>query len=55
MQGAVVLGKTNMAEFALRDLECKGSLFGQVLNPYNLSRTPAGEHATWLPIYHCLM
>ncbi len=43
-QGAIVLSKTNMAEFALESLESRGSLSGQVLNPYDLSRTPAGAH-----------
>jgi amidase len=40
--GAIVLAKTNMAEFALSGTTVS-SLGGQTLNPYDLTRTPGGS------------
>ena len=40
--GALVLGKANMQEFARGGMS-KSSLGGQVLNPYDLTRTPGGS------------
>lgn len=40
--GALVLGKTNMGEFAFFPSFTTGSLFGVVRNPYHLGHTPAG-------------
>ncbi len=40
--GALILGKTNMGEFALFPSYTLGSLFGVVRNPYHLHHTPAG-------------
>ncbi len=40
--GVVVLGKTNMHEFALSGTTAS-SLGGQTLNPYDLTRTPGGS------------
>ena len=40
--GAIFLGKTNMQEFA-RGGVSNSSLGGQVLNPYDLTRTPGGS------------
>jgi Asp-tRNA(Asn)/Glu-tRNA(Gln) amidotransferase A subunit family amidase len=40
--GAVIIGKTNMHEFA-RGITSLGSLFGQVRNPYNTGRNPGGS------------
>jgi amidase len=40
--GAIVLAKTNLQEFA-RGGESLSSLGGQVLNPYDLTRTPGGS------------
>ena len=40
--GALILGKANMSEFA-RGGQSLSSLGGQVLNPYDLTRTPGGS------------
>jgi Asp-tRNA(Asn)/Glu-tRNA(Gln) amidotransferase A subunit family amidase len=40
--GAVIIGKTNLFEFAL-GWEAVSSLGGQTLNPYDLSRDPGGS------------
>jgi Asp-tRNA(Asn)/Glu-tRNA(Gln) amidotransferase A subunit family amidase len=40
--GAIILGKTNLQEFA-RGGVSNSSLGGQVLNPYDLTRTPGGS------------
>ena len=40
--GALVLGKANLQEFARGGMS-KSSLGGQVLNPYDLTRTPGGS------------
>lgn len=40
--GAIILGKTNLQEFA-RGGVSTSSLGGQVLNPYDLTRTPGGS------------
>jgi amidase len=40
--GALILAKANMSEFARRGMS-NSSLGGQVLNPYDLSRTPGGS------------
>jgi Asp-tRNA(Asn)/Glu-tRNA(Gln) amidotransferase A subunit family amidase len=40
--GAIILGKANLQEFA-RGGNSVSSLGGQVLNPYDLSRTPGGS------------
>lgn len=40
--GAVILGKTNLHEFALEGLSVS-SLGGQTINPYDDSRTPGGS------------
>jgi len=40
--GAVILGKANMHEFALEGISVS-SLGGQVVNPYDFSRTPGGS------------
>lgn len=45
-QGAVVLGKCNMGEFALSPDESTGSVFGIVRNPYDLDHTTAGHLVT---------
>jgi amidase len=41
--GAIVLAKTNMAEFAFSPYETLSSLQGQTKNPYALDRVPAGS------------
>lgn len=43
MAGAVVLGKSNLAEFAFSGANSFSSLGGQTLNPYALDRVPAGS------------
>jgi amidase len=40
--GALILAKTNMSEFARGGMS-RSSLGGQVLNPYDLTRTPGGS------------
>ncbi|HEY8357723.1 MAG TPA: amidase family protein, partial [Ramlibacter sp.] len=40
--GAIILGKANMTEFARGGISVS-SLGGQVLNPYDLTRTPGGS------------
>lgn len=40
--GALVLGKTNLSEFALTGIT-RSSLGGQTRNPYDLTRTPGGS------------
>lgn len=40
--GALILGKANLQEFARGGMS-KSSLGGQVLNPYDLTRTPGGS------------
>lgn len=40
--GAVILGKTNLQEFALEGLSVS-SMGGQTLNPYDFTRTPGGS------------
>lgn len=40
--GAIILGKTNLHEFALEGLSVS-SLGGQTINPYDFSRTPGGS------------
>jgi Asp-tRNA(Asn)/Glu-tRNA(Gln) amidotransferase A subunit family amidase len=40
--GALILGKANLQEFARGGMS-KSSLCGQVLNPYDLTRTPGGS------------
>ncbi|MCZ4063957.1 amidase family protein [Oxalobacter aliiformigenes] len=40
--GAVIIGKTNMTEFARHGMTIS-SLGGQTLNPYDLTRTPGGS------------
>ena len=42
-QGAVLLGKCNMGEFALSPDESAGSVYGIVRNPYDLDHTTAGN------------
>jgi Asp-tRNA(Asn)/Glu-tRNA(Gln) amidotransferase A subunit family amidase len=40
--GAIILGKTNLHEFALEGLTVS-SLGGQTINPYDFTRTPGGS------------
>lgn len=40
--GAIILGKSNLHEFALEGLSVS-SLGGQTINPYDFSRTPGGS------------
>lgn len=40
--GAIILGKTNLHEFALEGLSVS-SLGGQTINPYDFNRTPGGS------------
>lgn len=40
--GAIILGKTNLSEFACHGFT-DGTLIGQTLNPYDLTRTPGGS------------
>jgi len=41
--GAIVLGKSNMAEFAFSPYDTVSSIAGVTRNPYDLSRVPAGS------------
>jgi Asp-tRNA(Asn)/Glu-tRNA(Gln) amidotransferase A subunit family amidase len=41
--GAIVLAKSNMAEFAFSPLETVNSILGTTKNPYALDRVPAGS------------
>lgn len=41
--GAVVIAKSNMAEWAFSPVQTVGSMFGVTRNPYDLSRVPAGS------------
>jgi Asp-tRNA(Asn)/Glu-tRNA(Gln) amidotransferase A subunit family amidase len=41
--GAIVLAKSNMAEFAFSPVETVGSVLGYTFNPYALNRVPAGS------------
>jgi len=41
--GAIVLAKSNMAEWAISPLKTVGSMFGVTRNPYDLDRTPGGS------------
>ena len=41
--GSLILGKTNMAEWAFSPYETVSSIGGTTRNPYNLSRVPAGS------------
>jgi Asp-tRNA(Asn)/Glu-tRNA(Gln) amidotransferase A subunit family amidase len=41
--GAIVLAKSNMAEFAFSPLETVSSILGTTKNPYALDRVPAGS------------
>ena len=41
--GAIVLAKSNMAEFAFSPLETVSSILGTTRNPYALDRVPAGS------------
>jgi len=45
--GAIILGKANLQEFASGGISVS-SLGGQVKNPYDLTRTPAGLPAVQL-------
>ena len=42
-EGAVVLGKTNMAEWAFSPYQTVSSIAGTTRNPYDLERVPAGS------------
>ncbi|MFD3000349.1 amidase family protein [Pontibacter toksunensis] len=41
--GAIVLGKSNMAEWAFSPMVTISSIAGETLNPYNLDHVPAGS------------
>ncbi|GAO47051.1 hypothetical protein G7K_1264-t2 [Saitoella complicata NRRL Y-17804] len=41
--GAIILGKTNLQEYAAASGVSNSSLAGQVKNPYDLTRTPGGS------------
>ncbi|MCP4724913.1 MAG: amidase [bacterium] len=41
--GAIVLAKSNMAEFAFSPYQTVSSILGTTLNPYDLTRVPAGS------------
>ena len=41
--GAIVIAKSNMAEFAFSPVETVGSVLGYTFNPYALNRVPAGS------------
>ncbi len=41
--GAVILAKSNMAEWAFTPMHSQSSIAGETLNPYNLAYVPAGS------------
>lgn len=41
--GAIVLAKSNMAEWAFTPMHSQSSMVGETLNPYNLDYVPAGS------------
>lgn len=41
--GAIIIGKSNMAEFAFGPYETVSSIKGTTVNPYDLKRVPAGS------------
>lgn len=41
--GAIILAKSNMAEWAFSPMHSNSSILGMTLNPYNLAHTPAGS------------
>lgn len=41
--GAIIIAKTNMAEWAFSNVVTVSSIFGITRNPYDLSRVPAGS------------
>ena len=41
--GAIILAKSNMAEWAFTPMHSQSSLGGETLNPYNLAYVPAGS------------
>ncbi|RYC66850.1 amidase [Spirosoma sordidisoli] len=41
--GAIVLAKSNMAEWAFTPMHSQSSIGGETLNPYNLAHVPAGS------------
>lgn len=42
-EGAVILGKTNMSQYAMYGYHSRSTIGGRVHNAYDLSRTPAGS------------
>ena len=42
-EGAIILGKTNMSEYAVSGAESSSTMGGTVHNAYDLERTPAGS------------
>jgi Asp-tRNA(Asn)/Glu-tRNA(Gln) amidotransferase A subunit family amidase len=41
--GAIILGKTNLPDFALNGTRTRSSVAGETLNPYNPDRVPGGS------------
>jgi amidase len=41
--GAIILAKSNMAEWAFTPMHSQSSMGGETLNPYNLAHVPAGS------------
>ncbi|MCX6214423.1 amidase family protein [Spirosoma sp.] len=41
--GAIILAKSNMAEWAFTPMHSQSSILGETLNPYNLAYVPAGS------------
>lgn len=41
--GAIILAKSNMAEWAFTPMHSQSSMVGETLNPYNLKHVPAGS------------
>ncbi len=41
--GAIILGKTNMPDFAADGTRSRSSVEGEVLNPYNVDKVPGGS------------